>query len=167
MTPIGHTLTGLAMGTLVLPVHWSARAKTVTLAVFAILANTPDLPFPGWGHDRYHVSHSVFVTSVGVIATLLIVRIVDRGSRRVPAAMFVAGAMAWYSHLLLDTFYNHGQGLAIFWPLSDGRVALPIACFSTMKLGHIIGWHNLKVFTIEAVVYGALLALTLGLKASR
>jgi hypothetical protein len=30
----------------------------------------------------------------------------------------------------LDSLYNHGHGVAIFWPLSDVRLALPIPWFA-------------------------------------
>jgi hypothetical protein len=129
------------------------------LAGFVVLANAPDLPLPGWGHDRYFISHSVFVTSAAVLiaacAALAIMRAMGRQSSR---RLILAGAMAWYSHLLLDTFYNHGKGLAIFWPVSDARIALPLPWFSTMRLPPIFSSHNVRVWLIEAAAYGALLA---------
>ena len=46
MTPIGHTLTGLTIGCVVLPNSFSVRSKVLTLAVFALLANVMVSPFP-------------------------------------------------------------------------------------------------------------------------
>ena len=76
----------------------------------------------------------------------------------------LAGAVAWYSHLLLDTLYNHGKGLAIFWPFGSGRVALPIPWFSTLKVIPLLSSHNLRVAAIEGAVYGTALLLIVAAK---
>jgi len=50
---------------------FTARQKLATIGVFLFLANVPDLPFPGWGHDRYDISVTVFFTTAvlaGVVA---------------------------------------------------------------------------------------------------
>ena len=157
MTPVGHTLTGLAIGYAVMPFRFSPRAKAATLGVFAILAFAPDLPLPSWGHDRYDISHSVFVTTLGVLLVGVAAYAKLRGSPYMSWPLLVGGAVAWYSHLLLDTFYNHGKGLHIFWPFGDGRVALPIPWFSKMNLDPLLTMHNFRVWTIEAVAYGFVL----------
>ena len=45
---------------------------------------------------------------VVVVATS--VRLLFRPSRDWPLKVWLGGAAAWYSHLLLDTTYNHGKG---------------------------------------------------------
>ena len=125
MTPIGHTLTGLTIGCVVLPTRFSARSKMLTLAVFALLANVPDFRLPGWGHDRYDISHSVFVTAVGVVVLGMFAGVATRGRGILSPALLVGGGLAWYSHLLLDSFYSHGKGIAAYGDM---------ACFSFQNL---------------------------------
>lgn len=159
-------MTGLAIGCAVCPNGFSRRARALVLATFAVLANAPDAPLPSWGHSRYDLSHSLLVTSVltgGAAAALLAVR---RWTSGLPLALIGGGAVAWYSHLLLDTFYNHGKGVALFWPVSDARVALPIPFFATMKPATLISAHNATVFAIEAAAYGALLLLVVVAKSA-
>lgn len=164
MTPVGHSLTGLAIGCIVCPASFPLRGKAAALAVFVLLANAPDLPLPSWGHDRYDISHSVFVTTAGIVALAIMLLSLPWSRRVLTPALVIGGAVAWYSHLLLDTFYNHGQGLAMFWPLSDARLALPIPWFTTMNRDQIFSEHNARVFGIEGVVYGAVLVLAVGLR---
>lgn len=156
MTPVGHTLTGLTIALLALPVGVSSRRRLVTAACFAVAANLPDLPFPGWGHDRYDISHSVFVISLILIIALLLAWSIGRFARWAGGKRILfAGALACLSHLLLDTFYNHGNGLPMFWPVSEASLALPIPWFSTLQasLPEITG-QSLRVFLIELVCYG-------------
>jgi membrane-bound metal-dependent hydrolase YbcI (DUF457 family) len=164
MTPVGHTLTGFAIATLVVPPQWSARSKLGVFAAMAFLANAPDAPLPGWGHGRYDISHSVFVTA-GLVTMLGLAG--HFAFRRLPRSLLVGGAIAWFSHLLLDTFYNHGKGLAMFWPVSDARVALPVLWFETMTTSPVLGAHNLRVFAIEGAAYGALLAVAIVVSRTR
>ncbi len=159
MTPIGHTFTGLTIGWALLPWAMPRQRKAATLVAVAVLANAPDLPLPAWGHDRYDISHSLFVTIA--LALLLgwgLRRLVQR-PHRPPLIVLLAGALAWLSHLLLDTFYNHGHGLAMFWPLSPERVALPIPWLTTAHPQAPFSLHNLRVAFLEVVTFGLLLAL--------
>ena len=159
MTPVGHTLTGLAIGILATPREWPARRQVAALPAFALLANAPDFPIPYWGHHRYLISHSVFSTCVGVVLLAGIVRLYAGG--RIPWHLYVGEALAWYSHLLLDSFYNHGRGIRVYWPFGDGRWRLPIPWFSIMQREPLFGRHNRRVWLIEAVAYGTLLTVTL------
>ena len=128
--------------------------------MFVYLGNAPDTPLTGWGHDKYHISHSLFVTAAVVAIACLAVRLADR-RRVLPARLYVAGIAAWYSHLFLDTIYNHGHGLAMFWPVSDRHLCLPIPWFSIMDTHHVLSWYNAKVWSIEGLVYGTLLGAVL------
>lgn len=156
MTPVGHTLTGLTIAVLVLPRDVSTKRRLVTMGSFALLANLPDLPFPGWGHERYDISHSVFVIGGILWLTLLFALLIGpvariAGGRRI----LFAGAGACLSHLLLDTLYNHGFGLAMFWPFSEARLALPVPWFETLKTSlPAITMHSIRVFLIELACYG-------------
>lgn len=158
MSPVGHTLTGLAIGYIAFPKGTRRSEDAYGMLAVALLANAPDWPLPYWGHDRYDISHSIFSTSLAVSLAILIALLCSKFVHRVPPRWILAGAVAWFSHLLLDTFYNHGKGLAIFWPFGSGRVALPIPWFNTLKLNPPVYYHNLKVVTIEAVCFGLLFA---------
>jgi hypothetical protein len=159
MTPIGHSLMGLAIGYVVVPRDFSKREKSIALAAFVMLTNAPDWPLPGWGHDRYDVSHSLFVTMAGVTLTGVAAAVLLRRTPYLQWRSIVGGAVAWLSHLLLDTLYDGRKGLAMFWPVSDARVSLPVPCFRTMQLSPLVSAHNASVFAIEAVVYGSILGL--------
>jgi membrane-bound metal-dependent hydrolase YbcI (DUF457 family) len=156
MSPVGHTLTGLAIGYAVLPLELSFLKKMPTLVVFALLASGPDFLFFGWGRARYDISHSIFTALLAVLVMGVFIWCV---SRLVSTAVLIGGALAWYSHLLLDTLYNHGRGLAMFWPASDASIGWPVPWFSHMTLSPLISYHNLQVFAVEGAVYGSILAL--------
>jgi membrane-bound metal-dependent hydrolase YbcI (DUF457 family) len=159
MTPVGHSLMGLAIGWIAVPAEFSRRAKIVTLGAFIALPNAPDWPLPGWGHDRYDISHSIFVT-LGAIAVAMVLAFIALWRTRYFAwRLIVGGAIAWLSHLLLDTFYFGRRGIAMFWPVSEARVSLPMPWFTVMELKPLVSAHNARVFAIEAAFYGAILAL--------
>ena len=156
MTFVGHSLTGAAIAVLAVRPQSSCRRVALTLAVFVVLANVPDLPFPNWGHDRYDISHSIFtIFPLVLIFSAFIILSPSLRTRAGGAAVVLAGALACCSHLLLDTFYNHGMGLAMFWPVSSGRVALPIPWFETLRTSlPKVTPHSLRVFGIEFLCYG-------------
>jgi membrane-bound metal-dependent hydrolase YbcI (DUF457 family) len=82
--------------------------------------------------------------------------------------VLLGGSLAWVSHLLLDTFYNHGKGLAMFWPFSDARLALPISWFSVVKnLPRPITWELIRILLIELAFYGTLLLVVIILKRTK
>ena len=154
MSPVGHSLIGLSL----LPFartresHW--KTLPVAACAFVALANLPDWPIPHWGHDRYDVSHSIF-SNLGVIALVMIlIAAVTSLRRSLPARYAIFGGLAWMSHMVLDSFYNHGRGVAILWPFSDGRLKFPIPWFRTLDKT-LPAWHtrNLSVYAYELVTY--------------
>ena len=160
MTTVGHSLAGLAIAALVVPRGWSVRAKVAGFTAFALLANLPDAPLPGWGHSRYLISHSLFVALAAVA-----VPVAALAALRRPRAwlggwpVVLGGAGAWLSHLLLDTFYNHGRGLRMFWPASrTAALKLPVPWFSVLRGGWAADVYSLRIATIELLCYGGLLA---------
>lgn len=133
MTPVGHTLTGIAIGIICLPEQPSRKRTLAHLGAFGLLANVPDLPFPHWGHDRYRVSHSLFVNLAWILIALVGCAVWGPARARMGGwRVLVAGAIACLSHLLLDSFYNHGRGIAIYWPVSAAHLRLPIPWFAVI-----------------------------------
>lgn len=166
MTPIGHTLTGLAIGYLAIPRDLPRKQKLVLLGAFALAASAPDLPLPYWGHSDYRISHSLFNTTIGVAILSSILWFRFRGRRPVTWGVMLGLALAWYSHILLDTFYNHGWGLPVLWPFSDARLALPIPWLSIGNKYDIFSMHNVKVAVFEILTFGPLLVLSALIKKS-
>ena len=165
MTSVGHSLTGIAIGVLSMPRARSPRFKVVFLAAFAVLANLPDLPVPGWGHSRYDISHSVFVNAGWILLAVADMAFLPKVRRVIGGWPVVAcAAGAWLSHLLLDTFYNHGRGLAIFWPFSSASLRLPIPWFSTTPAWWKLTAHSLRVTSIETLFYGGVLVLCIAIR---
>lgn len=152
MTQVGHVITGAAISVLSVPNRITPRQRTIYTIVFMLLATVPDWPFKNWGHDRYYLSHSLFVTLL-FLMLLFIAFYFLRDLRQK-----IGGALAWLSHLLLDSFYNHGEGVAIYWPVSSASLALPIPWFEvgTGPLAHLM-----RVFLIELISYMPLLLLAL------
>jgi membrane-bound metal-dependent hydrolase YbcI (DUF457 family) len=161
MTSIGHCLMGLSFGVACLPSREASRSRTsLHLAAFAVAANIPDLPLPGWGHDRYDISHSLFVNGLAMLV-LAGAFAIFAAARRLAGGwtVLLMGCAAWLSHFFLDATYNHGHGLAVLWPFSEGRLVLSLPWFSTLN-----GWwawdaHTARVAMIEIFFYGTLLAL--------
>ena len=143
------------MGVLCLPQGATTKRTTIHLAVFVLLANIPDLPLKNWGHDSYLVSHSLFVNLLLIIvATIGLMALRSVRMKLGGWPVMVGGAIAWLSHLLLDSFYNHGHGIAIFWPFSAAHLTLPIPWFSTVtSLPPPITPEMIRILLIEFVCY--------------
>jgi hypothetical protein len=129
MTQIAHTFAGVALCVLSLPSPVSKTRCLVQLGLFAVLANIPDIPLPCWGHARYVISHSIFVNLILCLLILSATVWFGLASWRTVCL----GMAAWFSHLLLDAFYSHGQGVGIFWPFSTATLALPIPGFLSCR----------------------------------
>jgi membrane-bound metal-dependent hydrolase YbcI (DUF457 family) len=163
MTQVGNTLTGLAIGILCMPRGSRAASKVAHMAAFAVLANVPDIPLPGWSHERYDISHSIFVNLL-LIGLVIFALALSRATRhRIGGWRVMAGgALTWLSHLLLDSFYNHGHGIAIFWPFSDARLVLPVSWFSVMPATPPpVTPQMLQIWLIEFAAYFPLVMLAL------
>ena len=165
MSPVGHTLTGLAIGYLAVPRATPLKPKLALLAMFAVAANAPDLPFPYWGHERYDISHSVFSTAAGLTILLTVLVSWFRGRDPVGWRILLGLAVAWYSHLLLDTLYAHGHGLAIYWPLNNDRIAVPLSWLGRANRIDVFSLHNVRVAFFELITFGPLLVFALLAKA--
>lgn len=162
VTTVGHSLTGLSLAVLTLPRGHSRPWYVLTGLLFVFFSNVPDFPLPGWGHSSYHVSHSVFVT-VLLASLLALLLLWPTFQARVGGRVIVAWSAAWLSHMVLDSMYAHGRGIGVFWPFSDIRLTMPVPWFETLFLP-TPSEHNLRVFAIEAIVYGATFVSCVGLR---
>ena len=177
MSPVGHSIFGLTLAALAVP--WLPKLTNDRLTnrrtsrffllavpvVFVALASLPDWPIPNWGHDRYRISHSLFVNLALIFLVAVIWWLIKPLHRTVSLRIFAFGIMAWLSHLLLDTLYAHGRGLAMFWPFSETRVSMPIPWFQVLNT-NVPMWHtrNLSVFGYEALVYTPILIAVLSVR---
>jgi hypothetical protein len=169
MTQVGHILTGVTIGVVCIPERKPLRWKFVYYIVFSLLALVPDFKIKYWGHHRYYISHSVFTNLLVIIVIILLISRHKGVTERLGGwSVVIGGSLAWLSHLLLDTFYNHGKGLAMFWPISDARLALPIAWFSVVtNIPPPMTWETARILLIELVCYGAVFLCVVLLKQGR
>jgi membrane-bound metal-dependent hydrolase YbcI (DUF457 family) len=157
---MGHSLVGLAFAALAMPVGAKRKTKICLPVVFVALANLPDWPIPNWGHDRYDISHSIFVNLALILIVATCCLSIPRTRTVVSYGRVLLGAGAWLSHLLLDAFYGHGRGIATCWPIFAGRLNFAMPWFETLDLSQsMLSPHNLSVFGIELLAYFPLLVL--------
>lgn len=162
VTTVGHSLTGLSIAVLTLPKGRSLMWYLLVGHFFIFFANVPDFPLPGWGHASYEVSHSIFLT--GLLASIMALLLLHpRFNEQVGAKVIFFWSLTWLGHMVLDALYNHGQGIGIFWPLSDAHLVLPVPWFETLTWPPFTE-HNRKVFLIELGFYGALLLTCIGIR---
>lgn len=157
MTFVGHSLLGASLAQATIPANASWKQSLPIVNFYVLLAFLPDLPLPGWGHDRYFFSHSLAV-NLALMLLMAAVALSLKGWRNKTGCRLIAGGMlAWLSHFLLDAIYNHGRGVAIFWPFSDGVLNLPLPWFETLQWAQPLnGAHNLRVFGVEALFFAPL-----------
>ena len=163
MTPFGHVIIGISCGNLVSPSRLAIWQKMVLLSLFALFANIPDFALNGWGHDKYYFSHSVFV-NFGLICFLFAAWIILCSLSKWEKHLNIAIGLscAWLSHLLLDSFYNHGQGIGIFWPISNSALTLPMPWLNVRDVSiPYFAWHNTKIYLIEVITFAPILFLSL------
>ena len=163
MTFIGHSLVGASLAQATIPAGASWKQWAFVVNLYVLLAFFPDLPFPGWGHFRYYFSHSLIINLLLIIPTAALC-CYYRSRRMIASYPLIAGAVvAWLSHFPLDAMYNHGQGVAIYWPLSEGVLNLPLPWFATLDMRQpLTGAHNARVFLVEALFYLPMFAGALG-----
>jgi membrane-bound metal-dependent hydrolase YbcI (DUF457 family) len=154
MTFVGHSLMGASLAQAAVPANASWKQWLLIVNIYVLLAFFPDLPLPGWGHSRYFFSHSLFVNLI-LIIPLACLACYYRSSKGVVSYPLVAGAIvAWLSHFPLDALYNHGQGVAIYWPFSKAVLNLPLPWFTTLDMRQPLNAvHNTRVFLVEALFY--------------
>jgi hypothetical protein len=154
MTFVGHSLVGASLAQAAIPVGASWKRWLVTVNVYVLLAFFPDLPLPGWGHTRYFFSHSLFINGLLIItaAGMAYRYLCRQGIDAFP--LLALAAVAWLSHFPLDALYNHGQGVAVYWPFSDAVLNMPLPWFATLDMRQpLTAAYNVKVFLVETLFY--------------
>ena len=165
MSPVGHSLVGLAFAALAYPKNGGMKWRIGLPVAFIALASLPDWPIPNWGHDRYDISHSIFVNVALISIVVALYNLTPRLRSKIPKQCLWLGFAAWLSHLLLDSFYNHGRGVAIYWPFSKERLNLAVPCFDTLDLSQsMFSTHNMSVYMTELVAYIPLLIVAIGFR---
>ena len=168
MTPVGHSLCGLSIAAVTLPTGLPLKKVIPLSGLFLVMANIPDFPIPGWGHDRYDISHSLIVTltlAIPLSVGFYLLRL-DKmtGSKVVLARLIVT----WFSHIILDSTYNHGKGLPVLWPISNARLALPLPWFETLRTPvNYFTPHSIRVMSVELLAYGVLFCMAMAFRFSR
>ena len=159
MTTVGHALTGLALGVLCVPRAWRWRRKAALLAAFALLANIPDIKIL-WACRPYDIRHSLPLNAALILPFVAVAALWPRGRQAVGGwSVIVMGAAAWLSHLLLDAFYKHHRGVAIWRPFSKARLDLAIPWFATLRSRWRLDGYSVRIAVIELAFYGTLLGL--------
>jgi len=159
MTFVGHSLVGASLAQATIPGGASWRQWAFVVNLYVLLAFFPDLPFPGWGHSRYDVSHSLFANLLLIIPTAAACCYYRSRQAWASYPLVVGAVVAWLSHFPLDAMYNHGQGVAIFWPFSEGVLNLPLPWFQTLDMHQpLTAAHNARVFLVELLFYFPLFA---------
>jgi membrane-bound metal-dependent hydrolase YbcI (DUF457 family) len=161
MTQFGHSITGVSCGFFFMPRGLKTWQTLALLFSFAVAANIPDLAIKGWGHENYHISHSLFVNT-GILGLFILCLLIARRFSRLEIryTVLIGLSCAWLSHLLLDSFYNHGLGIEIFWPFSGAALALPIPWLSVRDTTiPYLAMANLKIYLIEVATFVPVLFL--------
>lgn len=164
MTTLGHILAGSTIGLLCMPRLGSGFWRLLFIIAMIAVANIPDWPIPGWGHYRYHASHSIIVNGLAMVCLALAVG--GLGGRMIQKYPWVAlgVTVAWLSHFLLDSMYVN-TNLAMFWPVSAAGVSLPVPWLKTMP--HVpppFDGPIIRVFLLEALTFGPPLVLAFMLR---
>jgi hypothetical protein len=158
MTFVGHSLVGASLAQMAIPAGASWKRWMFIVNLYVLLAFIPDLPLPGWGHACYFFSHSLFVNLLLMVPMVGIGCTVRHWRRGVSYALIAGAAAAWLSHFPLDAMYNHGRGVAIYWPFSAAVLNLPLPWFDTLDMRQpLTAAANARVFMVEALVYLPLL----------
>jgi membrane-bound metal-dependent hydrolase YbcI (DUF457 family) len=160
MTPIGHTVIGAAIGVIAARNYGSTGARSIVIAGFVFAANAPDFALPGWGHDRYQISHSAIVLAGICMAISGLWYFCDRNRRICPSTVTLL-CLSLMSHIVLDAMYSHGRGLRVLWPVdSTTRLVLPVPW---LHLGASAGTTWLQVGARELITFGGVGVLMVGL----
>lgn len=159
MVFVGHSCTGVALALLAVPGNARRKRVLVTCGVFAVLANAPDVPIPGWGHDVYEVSHSFFCNLAWMLPLVVFFLVSKKWMEWVGGIrVVVLGMIACLGHMVLYAMYNHGLGLYVWWPLGYGKLVLPLPWLEKLQNPPEF-WHTVRILGVELLTFGPLVWL--------
>lgn len=161
MASIGHLATGALIGAVY------ARATDSrplpAMAAFAALALAPDLdllaiPFSPRGTP---LGHRVMTHALPFAAVASVVVALAMGKRPHRLLLGVLSFLAVASHGVLDAFTRHGQGPALWWPITNARYAFPWQPIrgSESFAGYFTG-QAIPTVLDEAIMFLPVVALT-------
>jgi len=165
MTIVGHSIMGLTLGAALLPRGLSKWKTAGFLVLTAAMACLPDWRVPFHSHlfsyDRHH-SLLVNCTILALVGAAMAAagRLRTRGGWLLLGAMFAAAM----SHLLLDSFYSHANGVNIGWPFGKLIVNLPIPWLHVQKELYRFDWYHIRIRLMEILTFGPLLAVAVGVR---
>ena len=164
MTTLGHSLTGIAALTFCLPLRLGWLGRLLALIGFIALASLPDWPLPFWGHRQLAVSHSLWV-NLALCALLAALFWKPMPAKSGRTRLLACAAIAWLSHLLLDTLYGDLPGVAIYWPFSDALASLPLPWLKTLaQVPPPFDSAVIRVLLLETLTFAPLVVLGLWLR---
>ncbi len=146
-SPVGHALAGYVVGA---SIAGPALARHRAL-LFAALACLPDIDFLFGTHATY--THSVGAITIVAAVLALVLR---------PWDLVLAGTLAYASHPLLDWLGRDTSpplGIMVLWPFSTEHYMSPVPLITPVSRRYWLPnfWiHNLKVVTLEILVFGGL-----------
>lgn len=159
MTIVGYGLAGMAIAVGLAPRRLGVKRWSAILATAVVAANLPDAPLPYWGFNRYNVSHSVFVAAAILLALTAVLLLWPRGTLEFRGRLAALIAAAWLSHLVLDCCDTQGRGLAMFWPFTHARLALPMPWFGNLPDGWTWDRRALHIIARDVEFFGPVLLL--------
>jgi len=176
-SPVGHGLMGVALYTATVPRRRLLKAGG-WLALCVGVSLLPDLDFilpaavgrmdtAQWAHRS--LTHTVFFAIAVAAISFGIARLVGKRSR-VAWSVAAVVLVCLLAHLALDVMNEDTRapyGVAVFWPLSERTFYEPVGFLPRVEkatYADLVSWHNVKVALTELAVFGALIALVLGVR---
>jgi len=151
-SPLGHALTGMAVGWVIADPVVPARRRVVEPAIFGAIAAAPDL-------DILVGAHRMYTHSVGAVLVVLVIARWMLGPGQWRLALAVAAA--WASHVLLDWLGSDTSppiGLMALWPFSDDYYISPFGLFDEISRRYWLPqefiWNNLAAALKEVAIIG-------------
>jgi len=166
-TPVGHTLAGLAIWSLVekpSSVRGSFKGRCAYWMLFCVVAsNIPDADFILWDGNGFALSglyhhgatHSIgFALGLGAVAGGWMWA---RGSD-MAMKVFVLTSLLYATHvfmdiLVVDTYYPNGVGAPALWPISGVYLIIPL--MPGVSRGDPFSPSSVWAMFLEIIVYGA------------
>ncbi len=161
MASIGHLATGALIGAVY--ARTTDTRPLPAMAAFAALAVAPDLDLLAIPFDTRDtpLGHRVMTHALPFAALVSVAVALALGRRPHRMLLGVLSFLAMASHGVLDAFTRHGQGPALWWPLTDARYAFgwqPIRGSESFE-GYFTG-QAIPTVLAEGIMFLPVVALT-------